>query len=312
MNTAPLINRKAPAKVRVDEGGVHLFWRDTGLNILLDDNKLSVRGMALAPRHVSVALTNACDLKCSYCYAPKMRAVLGFPQVTKWLSDLDSHGAFGVGFGGGEPTLHPRFADICQYAHDQTGLAVSFTSHGHHLTDTLLTQLAGSVNFVRVSIDGIGRNYEEIRGRSFDSLLERLNAISQTLCFGINVVVNSATISDLDEIVALAQRFRAKEILLLPEQPSNGRPGVSKETSSELRQWVSRYRSSIRLAIGASEADGFAVCEPHPSETSLQAFAHIDANGILKRTSFDNGGISLTDYEIMDALMKLKLLEATQ
>jgi hypothetical protein len=38
---------------------------------------------------VSVALTNACDLSCEFCYAPKVPATLPADRVDRWLAELD-------------------------------------------------------------------------------------------------------------------------------------------------------------------------------------------------------------------------------
>jgi len=153
---------------------------------------------------VSIALTNACDLACSHCFAPKTRAALDFTSITSWLVELDSNGTFGVGFGGGEPTLYPRFAELCAYVANKTRVAVTFTTHGHHLDESRLADLKGNVHFIRVSMDGVDSTYESIRGRSFSALLGRLDAVRELSAFGINFVINSRTISDLDTAITLA------------------------------------------------------------------------------------------------------------
>jgi len=123
-------------KVRAGPSGIHVFNRMTGLNILLDEVRVPPALWARAPRQVSIALTNACDLACSYCFAPKDPAVLAFEQVTDWLDELDANGCLGIGLGGGEPTLHPRLVELCQYATQHTRLAVTLTTHGHRLDCT--------------------------------------------------------------------------------------------------------------------------------------------------------------------------------
>ena len=143
-------------KVRVGPAGLHLFNRSTGLNVLLDEFTPPQDMWSLAPRQVSIALTNACDLKCPHCYAPKKPATLKYDKLIKWLDNLDRNGCIGVGFGGGEPTIYPKLKEICAFTTRETGLAVSMTTHGHRLSDQLLSELAGNVHFVRVSMDGIG------------------------------------------------------------------------------------------------------------------------------------------------------------
>ena len=74
-------------KTRAGPSGVHLFDRNTGTNILLNEIPVAPAQWAAAPRHVSVALTNACDLACPYCFAPKNCASLGFRRLTNWLDE---------------------------------------------------------------------------------------------------------------------------------------------------------------------------------------------------------------------------------
>ncbi len=59
-------------KQRRSPAGLHLFDRTTGLNILLDEIRVPASLWSRAPRQVSIALTNRCDLTCDHCYAPKL------------------------------------------------------------------------------------------------------------------------------------------------------------------------------------------------------------------------------------------------
>jgi len=191
-------------KLRGGPAGLHVFNRTTGLHVLIDEIPIPAALHSRAPRQVSIALTNRCDLACGHCYAPKSRDELRFDIVTRWLAEFDSHGALGVGFGGGEPTLYPDFARLCQHTARETRLSVSFTTHGHHIDAALAERLRGCVHFVRVSMDGVGATYESIRRRSFPELLARLKDIRSISRFGVNVVINERTLHDLDEVAAVA------------------------------------------------------------------------------------------------------------
>jgi MoaA/NifB/PqqE/SkfB family radical SAM enzyme len=181
---ANIIKMSQP-KVRGGPDGLYLFDRNTGINILLDEIEVPQLQWATAPRHVSIALTNACDLHCPYCFAPKQFGKLSMTKLIAWLEELDSNSTVGVGFGGGEPTLYPHLVDICQYAAHKTGLAVSFTTHAHRLTSLLVQKLKGNVHFLRVSMDGIGDTYEALRGKSFQAFIRQLNHVRELAhCFG--------------------------------------------------------------------------------------------------------------------------------
>lgn len=294
-------------KRRLGPDGHHFFDRHTGINVLMDEVRPAEKAWSRAPRQVSIALTNVCDLHCGYCYAPKSRDSLTADQVLAWLVELDEAGCLAVGFGGGEPTLHPQFAEICRRAAQETRLAVTFTTHGHRITDHLLDSLAGSANFVRVSVDGVGRTYESHRGRRYDDLVARLCGLARVLPFGINVVVNDRTIGELDALAELAHRFKATELLLLPQQATAAvGAGVSQEMAARLEQWVRSYVGSVRLAISEAGADGLPTCDPLPGEKELRAYAHIDASGMLRASSYASAAIPIDEAGVMDALDRLQ------
>jgi len=254
-----------------------------------------------------VALTNACDLACPYCYAPKTPAALEIGRVTSWLRELDANGCLGIGFGGGEPTLYRHFADLCRFAAQNTGLAVTFTTHAHHLDDGLVADIAESVHFVRVSVDGIGATYQELRGRPFAAIRSRLEYVRSLAPFGINFVVNARTLPDLDAAISLAVEVCASEFLLLPEQPVHGKGGIDKRTSLALRNWISLYRGPIPLVVSEAGSDGLPTCNPFVREAGLRASAHIDASGVLKRSSYNSKGVSIGADGVMAALKALQM-----
>jgi len=79
-------------KIRYGATGVHMFERRSGLNILVDEISVPPEKWSVAPRYVSVALTNSCELNCSYCFAPKFSARLPSALVKSWVHDLDTAG----------------------------------------------------------------------------------------------------------------------------------------------------------------------------------------------------------------------------
>lgn len=295
-------------KVRLSRHGIHCFDRVTGLNVLLDEVPVPETRWARAPRYVSMALTNACELRCSYCYAPKKRAALEFDQVVRWAHELDHDGCLGLGFGGGEPTLYPQFPELCQRIADETLLAVTFTTHGHRMTRELARQLTGAVHFIRVSVDGVGATYERLRGRSFEDLRASLELVASVAPFGLNVVITSETVRELDAVAAFATRVGASELLLLPEQPTSRSSGLDTAGSSSLTDWINSRAHSIRLALSRSGLESAVpVADPFPGEDPLEAHAHIDASGTLRPDAFSSVGAAVAG-PFLDALDRLRAL----
>lgn len=294
-------------KIRPGPDGIHLFNRTTGMNLLIDEAKVPTEIWAAAPRHVSVALTNTCDLHCPHCFAPKHPAELDSRRLIAWLDELDTNGCLGIGFGGGEPTLYADLPRLCRHAAKSTKLAVTITTHAHHLDDRLVADLKGNLHFIRVSMDGVGATYEMVNGRFFSSLLRSFDTLRELAPFGINFLVNSRTFPDLDAAIALAAEVGATEFLLLPEQPVSGSGGIDNHTIQALSNWVNSYRGTIPLRVSEAGANGLPTCNPLVLETGLRAYAHIDASGVLKRSSFDEYGVVIGADGVMQALKTLEL-----
>lgn len=296
-------------RIRLGPDGAHLFDRRSGVNLLLDEVAVPEHAWSVAPRQVSIALTNACDLACSYCYAPKHRAVLGLESLLGWIGELDRAGALGVGFGGGEPTLYRHLPDVCAYVTDSTGLAITMTTHGHRWTPALAARLRGTVNFVRVSIDGTGSTYERLRGRSFERLREALQTIAADFSWGINTVVNKDTVGDLDAVASLGAEYGASELLLLPQQPTLTARGIDQTTLRELETWIRAYSGLMTLTTSRGSKVGVPIADALPRELGLRSYAHIDATGTIRESSYARSGVPIEEDGVMAALERLAHME---
>jgi sulfatase maturation enzyme AslB (radical SAM superfamily) len=293
-------------KLRISRHGAHWFERTTGLNALVEELRFPQDAWARAPRYVSIALTNACELHCPFCYAPKIPGRLEADAVIKWTEELDRSGGLGVGFGGGEPTAHPRFAWLCKEISHRTRLAVTFTTHAHRIDEELALRLRGSVHFIRVSVDGVGATYERLRGRPFSALRQRVGIVTTIAPFGLNMVVTDETVRELDAVSAFAGDVGAEELLLLPEQPTTGSPGLGAAGMHALREWVTFGRTGLRLTIARSAASAeLPLAEPFGSEPELEAHAHVDALGVLRRDAYSVDGVQVGE-SILGALDQLR------
>jgi MoaA/NifB/PqqE/SkfB family radical SAM enzyme len=298
----PLMN----CKVRMSASGVHLFDRVSGVNVLLDEVTVPAEQFSRAPRYLSVALTNACELSCLYCYAPKHGAVLDRDRVLAWAVELDAGGCLGIGFGGGEPTAYRHFAQLCFDVAQSTSLAVTFTTHGHRLTPALVESLRGSVHFVRLSVDGVGATYERLRGRPFSAVVRAAELLGSLAPFGINAVINGDSVGELDDLAEFSEKIGASELLLLPEQPTAATSGISDSDAKRLVEWAATARTGVRLAISRAGLEAaLPTAEPDPREHPLDAHMHVDATGVLRPHAYARTGLSV-EGSIMEAVQALR------
>lgn len=99
-----------------------VFCKKNGDKVRFDFNATLIKRVARpepavrasSPELCDMKITECCNTFCRWCYqasAPNGRHA-SFDDVCDYLWDLRDAKCFEVAFGGGEPTLHPRFADI--------------------------------------------------------------------------------------------------------------------------------------------------------------------------------------------------------
>lgn len=186
------------------DGALLLFDRDTGLNALLDGPE-TAHLVRRAPRVLQFALTNHCNLACTFCSREvDARSEWTLDGAATFLSEMAAHGVLEVAFGGGEPLVFKRFAELVCRLYDETPLAISFTTNGTLLDRPLLDRLAGKIGQVRLSI------YDDADWRSQVRLLASAGAR-----FGINHLVTPARATTLTDTVLELVELGARDVLLL-------------------------------------------------------------------------------------------------
>jgi MoaA/NifB/PqqE/SkfB family radical SAM enzyme len=153
-------------------------------------------------------ITFACNLHCVHCYvgenlSPQSHA--DTEAVARTLRECHANGARKVVFLGGEPTLHPDYADILAAAAetgyrriivDTNGLARNPIVDG---ADDYLDRLA-----IRLSFDGATpQTHDAIRGPgAFQGALETLQRlISEDVRIEVTLTLNAINISELDRMI---------------------------------------------------------------------------------------------------------------
>lgn len=184
------------------------------------------------PQRLSVELANICNLHCSYCfraddnlYSPKaeffpvelLRRVIGEARTAANITKIN--------FTGGEPTLHPAFAETLQTIGD-AGLNVSFVTNGWHFERIwpALQANRASVTHVAFSLDGITREtHDRWRGKgSFDRLVRAFTrCYISKLSFGIKIVIRRDLVDQLEAIAIFAARMGAASLHFVHVMPTS-------------------------------------------------------------------------------------------
>jgi len=133
----------------------------------------------------NLVISDVCNLDCSYCFAGEYMQKARDSRLPVFISleafeaRLDFLDRLGIGEArliGGEPTLHPQFAELVQRAR-QRGKKIAVFSHGV-LTEVALECLAAlppEVCSVLINMNAAGRNPAAERARRY-SVLQRLGS----------------------------------------------------------------------------------------------------------------------------------------
>lgn len=134
------------------DGKLLLFERDTGLNALFEGEE-TAHLERIAPRTLLIAVTNACNLSCPFCYRNlRSQSTWTYESLLEFCRKADQWGVLEVAFGGGEPMLFPRWRDFILELYETTRLCINFTTNGTLLTRAFLHDIAGRYGQIRLSL----------------------------------------------------------------------------------------------------------------------------------------------------------------
>lgn len=116
-------------RAREDSRGYwSLFNPRTGAKTRISFSDEVISNRSDVPELVDLLITNRCYRGCKFCYRDSgLDGLHGdYEAIQNVLRTLARLGTFEVAIGGGDPTSHPRFTQILEYASNQ-GLATGFT-----------------------------------------------------------------------------------------------------------------------------------------------------------------------------------------
>lgn len=217
------------------DGALYLFDRETGLSALCDGPEVEHLRMR-APRVVQFAITNACNMTCSFCSRDvRSESHWTLESAFDLLAALDREGTLEVAFGGGEPLVFKDFVTLVARLHRETQLAVSFTTNGTRLTRENLSRLAEHVAQVRLSI------YDDNDYPNASRLLSE-----QRVRWGANYLVTPARLPSLEATVFELVSRGCRNVLLLAYNGEDLSMHLSRRESEAMQERVSKLAIALR------------------------------------------------------------------
>lgn len=234
--------RRLPWRAHPLGGKLLLFERNSGLNLLLDGDE-TAHLRRLAPRTLLIAITNACNLTCDFCYRDLANPSLWrYESLLEFCRAADEWGVLEVAFGGGEPMLFPHWADFINEVYASTRLCLNFTSNGILFNEAFLQAIAGKYGQIRVSL------YEDNHWPQTVSLLTRCRAR-----FGVNWLITPAELPRLDSKFAQLWVLGARDFLLLSYKGADAALHLQGEQLQQLSAFVNtihrQFGSQVTLKL---------------------------------------------------------------
>lgn len=214
-----------------------------------------------APIEVHVAVTSQCGAGCEGCYldAKPDGAHVPHADLMTTFDALERSGVFTVAFGGGEPTLRDDLAELAIQA-KKRGITPVVTTSGIGLTAAKVERLRELAQ-VNVSYDGVGDDYEKVRGFDGANAAERAIKMLKAagIKVGVNIVLTQSTFENLPATIARAKELGACEAQLLRYKPA-GRAASLDYLARRLRpEQALRFSNMLRELVGAHCGEDFSI-----------------------------------------------------
>jgi radical SAM protein with 4Fe4S-binding SPASM domain len=157
------------------------------------------------PPLIWLELTKRCNLTCPHCYIDGGDARdLEMPasEFYRLIDEFAAMGVWAIAFTGGEPTLHPEFANLVRHAHSRQ-LLVGVATNGMFLTAELLDSIPKDGVIISVSMDNLHVGAQHEFKAATKAVLR-----SQERGFLTNIMTNTnrESIHYLDKLMAWAEQ----------------------------------------------------------------------------------------------------------
>jgi radical SAM protein with 4Fe4S-binding SPASM domain len=256
------------------------------------DDAWSSAAPPTAPIEVHVAVTSQCGAGCEGCYldAKPDGSHVPHDDLMKTFDALERAGVFTVAFGGGEPTLRDDIGDLAIQA-KKRGITPVVTTSGIGLTAAKVERLRELAQ-VNVSYDGVGDDYEKVRGFDGANAAERAIKMLKAagIKVGVNIVLTQSTFENLSATIARAKELGACEAQLLRYKPA-GRAASLDYLAKRLRpEQASTFSKTLRELVAKHCGADFSIrvdCANDPDRLARFGIFGCEAGGALAAVRSD-------------------------
>ncbi|MCD9141455.1 radical SAM protein [Streptomyces albireticuli] len=158
-------------------------------------------------RMLYLQLLYRCNFNCTFCFHGERLShndSFSADEATALLRLMhETYGSEAVTLLGGEPFVYRELPQVVRHAKHDLGMQVEICTNGYRI-ERRLAEIAGDVDFLRISLEGIGHTNDTLRKRgSFAAALQSMEAArSLGVATGSTMTVNR---QNIDEVIPLAK-----------------------------------------------------------------------------------------------------------
>jgi radical SAM protein with 4Fe4S-binding SPASM domain len=223
---------------------------------------------------LDVYLTNACNLRCRYCFnldredAPRI-PLDDIQAILK--AAYEQHNRY-VSITGGEPFLYKQIFEVLDYAHD-LGYWINILSHGGLLDQSRIDRLKRYWRArIRISLDGPDRqSHDFLRGEgTFDNTMSKIELLVRNgVNVGIGVTVSENNVNAVEQMLQLCIDKGISYVRCVPV--ARVKKGKAAHVTSSLHEQL--LESLVAFTIKHKKY----IDLPQPEREQVQVPASIDA-----------------------------------
>jgi pyrroloquinoline quinone biosynthesis protein E len=205
------------------------------------------------PEQLQIELTTKCSLKCPQCFCELEGQDINKEQLFSYLYQAAWVGIPRIALSGGEPLLYPWLEGTIGLI-AKLGLYSALTTSGAGMTSGLLKRLKDAgLNELFFSLNGSTKAIHNVSRDAFDeTIAAMILAQNENIPYKINWVAREDNVSDFEEVIKLAGRLSASELVILTLKPDRSDELSNQLSASSLKLLAKSFKSHNQEDIAVS------------------------------------------------------------
>ena len=206
---------------------------------------------------LKISITNVCNLNCKHCYLDESNYVfLDVDRIKDLLKQAKEIGVKIVDITGGEPTAHPNFIEIIDYAKKLGFEKINVSTNGVKINkdDKLLKGLIRDKVECHISLDAVSNEkLNLIRGNDIFFELEKTFKLlkKNNVDFTIRYSLNKLNYKDVDEMIEYAERLGVNISIGATQLVGHADKDliINNKEFEEVRDVIKKYKNNGKIEI---------------------------------------------------------------